>query len=289
MLHRILYSSCFACLLLLTSCGLFDDEVVPVINEQEVIHLAMGNPSDAQESEILIRNYLIQRPQYALAYDGERGIPTWVSWNLTQSWLGSVSRSDDFLVDFLIPNSITRTSSQDYTGSGFDRGHNCPSADRTLTRRDNEATFYMSNIIPQAPEHNQNMWREMEQYTRDLVRDENKEVYIIMGNYGEGGEGRFGKAKRIGDEKQVAVPANIWKVLVVLEEEGDNDVLRVGENTRIVAVLTPNINDQDKLKEWHEYRVSVDEIERETGLDLLSELTPDLQAILEARVDEEEI
>lgn len=289
MLNKILCSSCFACLFLLASCGLFDEEVVPVRDEQEVVHLAMGNPSDAQDNELLIRNYLIQRPQYALAYDGTRGIPIWVSWNLSRAWLGSVSRSDDFLIDFLIPENSTRISSSDYTGSGFNRGHNCPSADRTLTRRDNEATFYMSNIIPQAPEHNQNLWREMEEYTRDLVRQEGKEIYIIMGNYGEGGEGKFGKAKRIGDDDQVAVPSHIWKVLVILEEEGDNDVLRVGEDTRILAVLTPNINDEDELKEWHEYRVSVDDIEAATGLDLLSELTPELQAILEVRVDEVEI
>ncbi|MEM1326621.1 MAG: DNA/RNA non-specific endonuclease [Bacteroidota bacterium] len=271
----------------LQSCGLFEEEVVPVKKVNGEVHLTLGNPSDAQSTPVLARNYLVERPQYVLAYDDERGLPTWVSWNLSKVWLGSVGRSDDFLVDFSLPDELTRISSQDYSGSGFDRGHNCPSADRTLTRRDNEATFYMTNIIPQAPELNQEPWRLMEQYTRDLVRQRNNELYIIMGNYGEGGEGRNGRADRIGIQDRLVVPSHIWKVILVLDQEGDGDLMRITEDTRVIAVLTPNRN--SNLKEWHEYRVSVDEIEAATGLDLFSALPTDLQEILEVKVDDVEI
>jgi endonuclease G len=286
--HTFMGQFClFLTLFALQSCGLFDDEVIPVEEVDGKVHLTLGNPSDAQASAVLARNYLIERPQYVLAYDSERGIPTWVSWNLTQEWMGSVGRSDDFLVDILLPEAFIPVSSQEYSGSGFDRGHNCPSADRTRTRDDNQATFYMTNIIPQAPELNQEPWRLMEEYTRDLVRREDNELYLIMGNYGEGGEGRNGRADRIGFRDLVAVPSHVWKVVLVLDEEGDNDLERITEDTRVIAVLAPNQNTD--LKEWHEYRVSVDEIEAATGLDLFSELPVELQEVLEAKVDEVEI
>ena len=48
--------------------------------------------------------------------------------------------------------------STSYSGSGFDRGHNCPSADRTGSTADNTATFLMTNMMPQAPTNNQQTW-----------------------------------------------------------------------------------------------------------------------------------
>ncbi|MEM9847139.1 MAG: DNA/RNA non-specific endonuclease, partial [Bacteroidota bacterium] len=261
---------------LLSNCNLFEEEVIAVEEVDEYAHILLGNPSDAQENELVIRNYLSLKEQYALGYDGARGLATWVSWHLDASWLGAVGRTDEFVVDFSIPPSITRSSSSDYSSSGFNRGHNCPSADRTVTRADNAATFLMSNIIPQAPNHNQGLWREMEEFCRNRVRRDNKELYVIMGNYGEGGEGSRGRESRIGNDDRVAVPAYIWKVAVIIDN-GSDDLFRIDEETRVVAVLSPNKN--RNLKEWQDYRVSVDEIEKETGLDLLSELPDDIEAI----------
>jgi len=276
----------FSSLFLLSNCSLFEEEkVIPVETDETKgsDHLLLGNPSDAQALEVLAENYLSEKSQFALSYSNSRGIPNWVSWHLNSKWLGSTSRTDDFLPDFDLPFSDNRVNRSDYSGSGFDRGHNCPSADRTSSRKDNAVTFLMSNVIPQAPEHNQKMWNEMEIFTRDQVRKNGNEVYIIMGNYGEGGEGRFGMEKRIGDDGIVAVPEYIWKVVVIIGE-GDDDLSRIDKNTRVVAVLTKNLN--QNVKEWHEYRVSVDEIEKETGLDLLSEVPEEIQAGIEAKVDD---
>ncbi|MEM8524251.1 MAG: DNA/RNA non-specific endonuclease [Bacteroidota bacterium] len=278
----------FALLLFLSNCSLFEEEEVIPVDPVEIDetkgseHLLLGNPSEAEAIEILANNYLSEKPQFALSYNDSRGIPNWVSWHLSSRWLGSTSRTDDFLPDFDLPFANNRIDRRDYSGSGFDRGHNCPSADRTSSRKDNAVTFLMSNVIPQAPEHNQKMWNEMEIFTRDQVRRNGNEVYVIMGNYGEGGEGRFGMEKRIGDDKQVAVPKYIWKVVVIIGE-GDDDLSRIDERTRVIAVLTENLNRD--VKEWHEYRVSVDAIEKETGLDLLSEVPEEIQAVIEAKVD----
>jgi endonuclease G, mitochondrial len=145
---------------------------------------------------------------------------------------------------------------------------------------DNSATFLMTNMIPQAPQHNQQTWANLEEYTRDLVAAGN-EVYVLMGSYGAGGTGSNGQKQTI-DNGRVTVPAQIWKVLVVLPE-GQDDLSRINSSTRVIAVNTPN--SQTVRSDWGAYRTSVDEIERATGYDLLTALSNQVQATLEAPVD----
>jgi endonuclease G len=71
-------------------------------------------------------------------------------------------------------------------------------------------------------------------------------------------------------------------VLVILPV-GDNDVARINANTRIIAVDTPNINSINQ--DWSTYRTSIDAIEAASGLDLLSNLPAEVQAVIESRVD----
>lgn len=144
----------------------------------------------------------------------DRGIPNWVSWHLDKGWLGTAPRQDDFRSDMSLPSGLYKVQATDYTGSGFDRGHNTPSADRTRTEEDNSATFLMTNMVPQAPENNQQTWANLESYWRKLAQEGN-EFYIIMGNYGIGGSCSLGQKTTIADGK-VTVPAKIWKVIVVI-------------------------------------------------------------------------
>jgi endonuclease G len=244
-------------------------------------NMALGNPSGATSSLSNPNNYLLTKPQYSLSYNASRGIPNWVSWHLNRAWLGSAPRQDDFRPDPALPSGFYQVSSNSYIGSGFDRGHNCPSADRTTELDDNSATFLMTNMIPQAANNNQRTWSALEEYGRTLVEQGN-EVYIIMGNYGKGGTGLNGRATTI-DQGRITVPARVWKVLVVLPE-GTNDVQRIAAGeARIIAVDTPN--DQSVSPDWSRYRVSVDAIEEATGFDLLSNIPVEAQDRLEAQVD----
>ena len=244
-------------------------------------NMALGNPSGATSSLSTPNNYLIIKPQYALSYHAGRGIPNWVSWHLNRAWMGSAPRQNDFRPDPALPRDFYQVTTGSYAGSGFDRGHNCPSADRTTELDDNSATFLMTNMIPQAANNNQRTWSGLEEYSRRLVEQGN-EVYIIMGSYGKGGTGLNGRATTI-DQGRVTVPARIWKVLVILPE-GANDLQRIANGqARILAVDTPN--DQSVSPDWSRYRVSVDAIEDATGLDLLSKLPPAAQETLEARTD----
>lgn len=245
------------------------------------LNMLLGNPSQATTSVSNFNNYLISLPEYALSYNRTRGIPNWVSWYLSTEWLGPVNRQDDFRPYDQLPAGWYQVSSMDYIGSGFDRGHNCPSGDRTLTVADNSSTFYMVNIIPQAPEVNQGPWERLETYCRQLAQQGN-ELYIIMGNYGSGGTGNNGFATTISGGK-VTVPAATWKAVLILPRGGD-DINRITENTRLIAVIIPNENIAANLH-WGDYRTTVNQIEITTGYDLFSNIPIAIQDILEARKD----
>ena len=269
-------------ILFLTACS--DDE--PIITtcptDEENTHILLGNPSGATHNVNNPNNYLIQLPEFALSYSRDKGIPNWVRWHLDENWMGVAERQDDFRSYPDLPSDWYGVTRANYTNSGFDRGHNCPSADRTCSEIGNSATFYMVNIIPQAPSHNRGIWAAMENFGRDLVTSGN-EVYVIMGNYGIGGEGSNGDADYIDDGK-IAVPASIWKVYLILPE-GNNDKLRIYDDTRVIAVDIANQNDVGTNMDWHDYMTSVDSIEARSGYDIFSDLPFSLQNTLERKVD----
>jgi endonuclease G, mitochondrial len=235
-------------------------------------HLTMGNPSNAVHDTGQPGNYLMEKPQYSLSYNANLGEANWVSWHLSSSWLGSAPRQDDFRADSTLPAAWYHVQATDYSGSGFDRGHMCPSADRTITVTDNSATFLMTNMIPQLPANNQIVWANLENYCRSLVNAGN-ELYIISGGWGS----QFFIANG-----HVNVPSNTWKVIIVLPN-GSNDVSRVTTSTRTIAVWIPNSGSINS--DWRTYRVSVDQIEGLTGFDYFSNVPASIQNVIEATVD----
>jgi endonuclease G, mitochondrial len=235
-------------------------------------HLTMGNPSDAVTNVAVPYNYLIEKPQYSMSYNRDRGESNWVSWHLSTSWLGSAPRQNDFRADTTLPAGWYQVQATDYSGSGFDRGHMCPSADRTITVNDNSATFLMTNMIPQLPANNQGVWADLESYCRTLVSSGN-ELYIISGGSG---------TQYFIANGHVAVPTQTWKVIIVLPN-GNNDVSRVTTATRTIAVVMPNSGSIGT--DWRAYRVSVDQVEGMTGYDFFSNVPASIQSVIEARVD----
>ncbi|RFM36726.1 DNA/RNA non-specific endonuclease [Chitinophaga silvisoli] len=243
-------------------------------------HLLLGNPSGAVASSVYTTNYLYNATYYIESYNSVRGTPNWVSWHLNSADIGSTSRQDDFRANTALPSGWYQVDATSYSGSGFDRGHNCPSGDRTSSVAANSSTFLMTNMIPQAPNNNQVTWEGFESYIRTLVSAGN-ECYIIMGSYGTGGTGSNGTVSTI-DGVHVTVPGNIWKVVVVLSN-GNGDLSRITTSTRVIAINTPNNNSIGS--DWKSYRTSVDAIESATGYDLLSAVSTTIQATIEAKVD----
>ena len=244
-------------------------------------NLALGNPSGAvADATNSPTNYLMTKTQYTLSYNRDKGKPNWVSWHLSSAWLGSTARQDNFNADASLPSTWYHVANTSYSGSGFDRGHNCPSADRIGSVADNTATFLMTNMMPQAPTNNQRTWAGLENYARTLVNAGN-ECYLICGSYGAGGTGTNGYATTI-DNGRIVVPSNCWKVLVVLPV-GTGDASRITTATRVIAVNMPNSNAIGTA--WGSYRTSVDAIEAATGYDILSAVTVSVQSVIEAKVD----
>jgi endonuclease G, mitochondrial len=236
------------------------------------IHLTMGNPSGAVANTSSPTNYLLEKTQYALSYHNGNNTPNWVSWHLDSSWLGSTPRQDDFRADTTLPSGWYRVGSTSYSGSGYDRGHMCPSGDRTNSVATNSATFLMTNMIPQAPTNNQVTWANLESYSRTLANAGN-ELYIISG--GQGVSGYI-------DNGNVAIPTNTWKVIIVLPS-GTNDVSRVTSATRTIAVFMPNNN--SVVSDWKQYRVSVDTVESMTGYNFFSNVPTAIQSSIESVID----
>lgn len=246
-------------------------------------NLLMGNPSGAQASTVLAENYLIDQHYYIESYSMTRGEPNWVSWHLdAANFNGAVTRQDNFAAFTGLPTGWYQVQNNSYSGSGFDRGHNCPSGDRTSSTDANSATFLMTNMIPQAPQNNQQTWEGLESYLRTQVLSGN-EVYIIMGSYGSGGVGSASTAivNSINGGK-VTVPSNVWKVAVILPV-GNDDLSRVSASTRVIAVNTPNINSINV--DWKQYIVTVRDIETATGYKLLSSLPQSVQDAIKTKKD----
>ena len=149
--------------------------------------------------------------------------------------VGSSGRSASFFQDTTLPAGFYQVLPTDYSGSGYDRGHMCPSADRTVTRADNDIVFYMSNMIPQAPDNNQGVWASFETYCRTLASAGN-EVLITCGPSGFAGSTIA---------SGVAIPGYTWKIAVVVPLGAGSAIDRIvavgGTGIRVIAIKIPNI------------------------------------------------
>jgi len=248
-------------------------------------NVLFGNPSSA--ATVSSDNFLLDLGYYVESYSKTRGTPNWVSWHLDgTNTTNATSRLDNFAAYSGLPTSYFQVQSNSYSGSGFDRGHNCPSADRTSSTDANSATFLMTNMIPQAPQNNQQTWNNLEGYLRTQVTAGN-EVYIIMGSYGTGGVGSLSTATvNTIAGGNVTVPSNVWKVAVIIPA-GNGDLIRAGNASavRVIAVNTPNVNSVST--DWTKYLVTVRDIEKAVGngFNLLSALPQSVQDAIEVKKD----
>jgi endonuclease G, mitochondrial len=243
---------------------------LPTTPEQaQAVYLALGNPSGAAASDP--NNYLLVNNFMAISYSRDKGIPNWVAWRVTKADLGALDREDSFRPDDRLPKGWTRITPSDYTGSGFDRGHIAPNADRYSSREAADSTFVMTNMTPQTPDLNRGPWQKLEAYLRTLV-NRGSDVYIYAGVYGD-----KGKIK-----KKVTIPSNDWKVAVVVP--AGTPANAINENARVIAVDMPNVKGILNA-DWQVYRTTIREIEKSTGYNLLSNLPQNVQDVLETKVD----
>ncbi len=233
------------------------------------IHLAFGNPSNATDDP---DNYLIVGDGSVFSYNESHGTVNWVSWRTTRADLGNSIPRPDFRPDPRLPGNFQRIGYYDYSGSGYNRGHLVPSADRFANAKLNEETFMMTNIIPQTGALNQYPWEKLESYVRSQVWSRKFDAYQIAGGYGEQG---FLKNK-------VVVPTNCWKIVVLVSRGRSVD--SIDQRTRIIAIDMPNV-DSIENDAWEKYKTTIRSIEEKTGLDFFASLPLELQETIETRVE----
>ena len=233
--------------------------------------LLLGNPSNATADPKNRDNYLLEGQSFVLSYNNSRGTLNWAAWRTTRADLGERLERPDFKPDPRLPRGFIRVVHSDYTGSGYERGHIVPSADRFGNVEENAETFYMTNIVPQTADLNEFVWRKLETYSRAMVR-RGADLYTIAGIYGDAGRLK----------NRVTVPTNCWKIIVVLPAGGG--LSDINKNTRVIAVDMPDI---DGIREdnWRKYRTSVRAIEQKTGYNFFGRLSAELQDILKNNID----
>ena len=245
----------------------------PLPNEDPLL---LGNPSGATPDITNEVNYLMVKPQYTLSYDRSEATPNWVAWRLDSNWIGSVQRQDDFRPDTTLPAGWYQVTDQDYSNSGYTRGHMCPSGDRTNTIPNNSATFLMTNMVPQTAANNTGPWEEFETYCRFLASQGN-ELYIISGPHGN--IGTIGATQ----QNRIVVPSVTWKVVLVMPN-GSDDLSRITRSTRAFGVIMSN-QSIDQNAPWRNFRVTVNAVENLTGYDFFSNIPRAKQEIMERQRD----
>ncbi len=231
--------------------------------------LPYGNPSNATADPQNEDNYLVIRDSHVLSYNNSRGTANWVAWKTTRADLGDSIPRPQFQPDRSLPDGFRKIAYYDYSGSGYDRGHMLPSADRFGNKHLNEQTFLMTNIVPQTSALNQFPWEQLESYARSLARKGNA-IYTIAGVYGE----------KEWLRNRVTAPTNCWKIIAVIPPGRDT----IDANTRVIAVDMPNLGGIERTT-WQKYRTSVRLIEEKTGYDLFRTLPRDIQDAIEVTID----
>lgn len=213
------------------------------------------------------RGKIIHHSFYSMSYFEEYEIPEWVAYELTKKNLVSkkVERTDWFNEDLSIPTGSA--TYQDYSGSGFDRGHMVPAADMAFSREAMEESFLMSNMVPKIPAFNNGIWRELEENVRDWAY-KNKRLYIVSGPVLSQGISR-----RIGKKNRIGVPKYLFKAILDLDDPELKSIAFIIENQLSTTRLSA-------------YAVSIDSLEALTGLDLFAELmSVEQQKTLESEYD----
>jgi endonuclease G len=223
----------------------------------------LANPIDNQCPQFVLRGapvsqlpqnttqYLCKR-NYAIHYRYDTKTAEYVVEHVTLPTVtGPFKREDDFRPDPSVPKPY-QSQLADYAGNPYDRGHLAPAGDNTHDDEAMSESFFLTNMVPQVPNHNRGIWKQLETAIRNWVL-EGKDIYVVTGTIYAPGYTTIGA-------NQVGVPTHMWKVIV------DRT------NTRAIAFLFPNA--PLPVKDLPKYATTVYEVERATGINFMPQLTP---------------
>jgi endonuclease G len=218
----------------------------------------LGEGLDEQQAE--------QYTGFALSYNAKHRQANWVAYELTRNKLETkiVERTNNFDKDPKIPNSPTPA---DYRGSGYDKGHLAPSADMRWSVQAQTECFYMTNMSPQVHEFNAGSWENLESQVRRWAKEKNR-IQVVTGPVLY----NLRPTKSIGKNKDISVPREYYKVILFHELnkiEGIGFIMRNEESTQAL----------------NRSALSIDEVEKRTGIDFFSYLPDHLEDAGEQKVN----
>ncbi len=183
----------------------------------------------------------ISHKNYTTVFSKSKKYPVLVEWWVTKAKVTCskpIPRSNKFAPDPKLPTHTNLL--KDYKNSGFDRGHMAPAADNQCqTKREQDESFYFSNMAPQYHKLNGGDWKTVEEQTRELSK-----LYDSVKVWA----GSIGEVKKIGT---VSVPEKCWKVIYVKKTK------------QWFAYIFPNINSTGMGAD--SYRTKKENVEKMTG------------------------
>ncbi len=254
--------------ILLSSCK-EQKKDVKVKEEEEILSVISINKDNNKSKDddfylptSTTRN-IVKHNYYTLSYNEKYEQAEWVAYELKKDQLSQTNFKRPYFIDD--PEVATGSASwKNYKKSGYDKGHLCPAADRRFSKEAFEETFYTSNVTPQNKDFNAGIWARLEQKTRYWASKYDG-LYIVTGGV------LIGDLETIGKES-VAVPKYFYKILL------DNSR---GEY-KIIAFLMPHI---DSEKPLNSFVVSVESIEKMTGIDFFPNLPDSIEHKIEKKSD----
>lgn len=220
------------------------------------IHYPLETPLLA-EGEIYLKH-----TGYAFVYNETHEQAKWVAYCLTKKETeGLFERSDHFIED---PSVLTGTANNtDYAKSGYDRGHLAPAADMRWSEIAMDESFYYSNMSPQLPAFNRGIWKKLEEQVREwaIAMDS---ILIVTGPI------LTESLPTIGINK-VSIPKYYYKAILDFK----------GSHSKAIAFVMPNQGSKEPLMS---FAVSIDALEKLTGINFFYQLEDTLEQSIEAKM-----
>jgi endonuclease G, mitochondrial len=202
---------------------------------------------------------IVEHKSYVLAYDTEKRTTLWTSYILTKQMVKTqvVKRKDNFNEDPKVKNS---PSPSDYRYSGYDQGHLVNAQDMRFDDKAQTESFYMTNMLPQAPAYNRGIWLKTENLGRKWAVE--RDTIIII----SGALFLYKDIKYIGANK-IPVPSHCYKIFYDPETH------------EAIAFIIKN---EGSNKDVREYIVTINSIEKLTKIDFLHTLDDKIENKIEA-------
>ena len=245
-----------------------DEPDAPVVNPGRVSTDIPLNVASLMEVPDLTDSYspIVPHKAYVSSYNEETLIPDWVAYELTAEETGGTeSRGGiEFRMDPTL-RGVTQAMREDYSGSGWTKGHLMPAADAAYSTTTMGETFYFTNICPQDETLNAGDWAYLEKRVRQWA-NRYGHIWVVTGPIV--GENRYGT---IG-EREVVVPDSFFKALLIQKKNGSYSA---------IAFVMDNDDERYYLKDCY---LTVDELETLTGFNFFPQLDDTIEEKVESKV-----